>query len=61
MSRGAQPFTQNDVTKALKGAAKAGLEVQRVEIERGKIVLVTGKPTDISTPPFPVENPWDNV
>jgi hypothetical protein len=44
MSRGAQKFKQGDVTKALKGAVKAGLNVQRVEIDRdGKIVMFTGK------------------
>jgi hypothetical protein len=44
MSRGAQTFRQGDVTKALKGAVKAGLKVERVEIDRdGKIVVFTGK------------------
>jgi hypothetical protein len=44
MSRGAQRFTQSDITRAAKGAADAGLNVQRVEIERdGKIVVFTGK------------------
>jgi hypothetical protein len=44
MSRGAQRFTQSDITRAPKGAADAGLNVQRVEIERdGKIVVFTGK------------------
>jgi hypothetical protein len=44
MSRRAQPFTQFDVTRAAKGAVKAGLTVQRVEIDReGKIILFTGK------------------
>ncbi|WP_192740836.1 hypothetical protein [Bradyrhizobium sp. OAE829] len=39
MSRGAQTFKQGDVTKAVKGAVNAGLEVQRVEIDQaGKIV-----------------------
>jgi hypothetical protein len=37
-------FTQTDVTRAAKGAVKAGLTVQRVEIDReGKIILFTGK------------------
>ena len=32
MSRGANTFKQGDVTKALKGAEKAGLKVQRAEV-----------------------------
>jgi hypothetical protein len=44
MSRGAHTFKQGDLTRAVKGAVKAGLSVQRVEIDpTGKIVLVTGK------------------
>jgi hypothetical protein len=44
MSRSAQPFTQGDITRAVKGAVKAGLNVQRFEIDRdGKIVVFTGK------------------
>jgi hypothetical protein len=46
MSRGAQTFKQGDLTKAAKGVAKAGLPVQRVEIDRdGKIVVIVGKPS----------------
>ena len=56
MSRGAQTFTQNDVTKACKGAVKAGLEIQRVEIEAGKIVIFAGKPPDAKS-----ANEWDSV
>jgi len=45
MSRSAQPFTQGDITRAVKGAVKAGLNVQRFEVDRdGKIVVFTGKP-----------------
>jgi hypothetical protein len=32
MSRGAQSFKQGDVTKALRGAEKAGFKVQRAEV-----------------------------
>jgi hypothetical protein len=49
MSRSAQPFTQSDITRAVKGAVKAGLTVQRFEVDRdGKIVVFTGK-----TPKYP--------
>ncbi|MET4847183.1 hypothetical protein [Bradyrhizobium japonicum] len=58
MSRGAQTFKQGDVTKALKGAVKAGLSVQRVEIDKdGKIILITGE----MLPSAATGNEWDNV
>jgi hypothetical protein len=58
MSRGDQTFKQGDVTKAAKGAAKAGLNVRRIEIDRdGKIVVITGQPDQ-----SPHElNEWDTV
>ena len=44
MSRIVQPFKQGDITKAVRGAVKAGLDVQRVEIDRdGRIVVIAGK------------------
>jgi len=43
-SRGACTFKQQDVTRALRATVAAGIEVQRVEIDKeGRIVLVTGK------------------
>jgi hypothetical protein len=60
MSRAPQTFKQNDVTKACKGAVRAGLMVQRVEIDQaGKIVVFAGKPADpqIAQP----VNEWDGV
>ena len=61
MSRGAQNFKQRDVTKACKGAVRAGLEIQRVEIDQatGKIVVFAGKPADpqIAKP----ANEWDSI
>lgn len=61
MSRGAQTFKQGDVTKALKAAEKAGVEVQRFEIDpaTGKIVVFAGKP-DESQKAKPA-NEWDAV
>jgi hypothetical protein len=42
MSRGIQVFKQTDVTKAIKGAQNAALDVCRFEIDRaGKIALVS--------------------
>jgi hypothetical protein len=44
MSRGALKITEREVTRALKGAAKAGVNVSRVEIDKkaGKLTLFTG-------------------
>jgi len=50
-------FTQADVVRALRGAKEAGLDVVRIEIDRdGKIVVITGKPTEASA-----INEWDKV
>jgi hypothetical protein len=44
-----QTFKKCDVTRAVKGAAAAGIDVRRVEIDReGKIVVIAGAPA--STP-----------
>jgi hypothetical protein len=45
MSRGALKITEREVTRALRGAAKAGVNVSRVEIDKkaGKLTLFTGK------------------
>ncbi len=45
MSRAPSNFRQNDVTRALKGARAAGVEIARVEIGKdGQIIVVAGKP-----------------
>lgn len=47
---------QSDVTRAIKGAKGAGIQIGRVEIEGGKIVLVAaGNPSDGG------RNEWDEV
>ena len=40
MSRGAQTFRRTDVTKAVKGAIAAGMDVRRVEIDRDGTIVV---------------------
>jgi hypothetical protein len=51
MKRAPSPFRQQDVTRAIKGAVAAGVDIARVEIDRtGKIVIVTGKPLDATSP-----------
>ena len=47
MARGPCTFRQHDVTRALRATVAAGIEVQRIEIDKdGKIVVVTGKLPD---------------
>ena len=58
MARRPCTFRQGDVTRALRAAKAAGLDVHRVEIDRaGKIIVVTGKPD------YPADdasrNEWD--
>jgi len=44
MSRTPSAFRQTDLTRAIKGARNAGLEVTRAEISKdGKIVIVMGQ------------------
>ena len=54
MSRGAQSFKQGDVTKAVKGVVKAGLEVQRVEWEAGRSWSLSAREMSVSPPTKPV-------
>jgi hypothetical protein len=46
MSRSIQAFRETDVAKALRAAFKAGMEVQRFEIERGGKIVVIGRSHD---------------
>jgi hypothetical protein len=62
MSRGQQTFKQRDVTKAIKATVKAGVPVERVEIDKnGKIVIVTAKAEDAVNGDNPGKNEWDRV
>ena len=57
MARGPNRFKQRDLTRALRGAKAAGIEVGRVEIDQaGKISVVIGPPkasSDLATPETP--------
>jgi hypothetical protein len=64
MSRRPCTFKQQDVTRVLRAAAAAGIEVQRIEVGKdGKIIVVTGKAAAAETNTEIAErtNPWDNV
>jgi formyltetrahydrofolate synthetase len=42
MSRGPCSFKQSDITKAVKAVVAAGVQVERVEVDKaGKIIIVT--------------------
>jgi hypothetical protein len=61
MSRGQQTFKQRDVTKAIKGTVKAGIAVERVEIDKnGKIIIVTAK-SEAASGNNLEKNEWDGV
>jgi hypothetical protein len=50
-------FRKRDLEVALETIRKAGLEIARIEIERGRLILIAGKPGE---PPQPV-NPFDGA
>jgi hypothetical protein len=55
MSR-ARPFTQSDITRAIKGAVMAGVQVGRVEIAADKIIVIAGAPETAAPPIEPTED-----
>lgn len=60
MARGRCTFRQQDATRAARAAIAAGLQVQRIEIDKdGKIVVVTGG-AEISAA-APETNEWDGI
>jgi hypothetical protein len=60
MPRGPCTFRQKDVTRALRATVAAGIPVQRVEIDNGKIVVVAGEPQE-QTAEDRRENEWDRI
>jgi hypothetical protein len=59
MSRGPYTFRQTDLTRAIKGARAAGIDVARIEIEKdGRIVIL---PTQSAAVPETARNEWDEV
>ena len=52
-------FKQADVTRAIKGAQKAKVQIACVKIgPDGTIALIPGQPSDMSQSPS--HNPWDD-
>jgi hypothetical protein len=62
MSRAKHAFKQSHLTKALRATVKAGIGIERVEIDKGgKIIIVTSRPEDAANPENPGKNEWDGV
>jgi hypothetical protein len=62
MGRGPCSFTKRDVETAVKAVLAAGCEVARVEIDKsGKIVVLTGNPSEVGTECREGANPWDTI
>jgi hypothetical protein len=60
MARAPSTFRQQDVTRAVKAVAAAGVHIARVEIDKaGKIVIITadatGRPGEMEA------NEWDRI
>jgi hypothetical protein len=61
MARAPSTFRQQDVTKAVKAVAAAGVHIARVEIDKtGNIVIITvdatGRPGEMTE-----ANEWDRI
>ncbi len=58
MSRGLHAFKESDLTKAIRGARKAGLAVTRFEVDRnGRITIIIAGKAEAE----PDANEWDIV
>jgi hypothetical protein len=61
MARAPTTFRQQDVTRAVKAVAAAGVHIARVEIDKtGKIVIITADPTD-GLGEMTEANEWDRI
>jgi hypothetical protein len=61
MARAPSTFRQQDVTRAVKAVAAAGVNIARVEIDKaGKIVIITTGVADQPAESAEV-NEWDRV
>ena len=61
MTRAPSTFRQQDVTRAVRAVAAAGVHIARVEIDKtGKIVIITADATGRSGEKMEA-NEWDRV
>jgi hypothetical protein len=60
MTRGPSIFRQQDITKAIKGATKAGINIARIEVAKdGRIVIIpAAEGAQIGAGE---ENEWDRI
>jgi hypothetical protein len=62
MTRAPATFRQQDVTKAVKAVAAAGVHIARVETDKaGKIVIITTDATENQSGESAEVNEWDRV
>jgi hypothetical protein len=63
MTRSRSTFRQQDVTRAVKAVAAAGVDIARVEVDReGTIRIIAANASGASRPsPGDAGNPWDEV
>lgn len=62
MPKGNLLFKERDVSRAIRGVTKAGVAVERVEIdsETGNIAVITRSP-ELSSAPLVGDNEWDEM
>jgi hypothetical protein len=61
MARSPCIFKQQDITRAIKGATKAGVNIRRIEIAKdGRIVIITAAEVAVQIGPGE-DNEWDQV
>jgi hypothetical protein len=60
MSRTAPTFKQGDMTRAIRGAERAGLKVARAEVRTDGSILLDFDPP-ATAPQDPNANEWDTV
>jgi hypothetical protein len=61
-SRAPSAFRQQDVTRAIRAAVAAGVDIARVEVTKaGTIVIVTTAAAAVPTQEGSAGNPWDQA
>ncbi|HKD25937.1 MAG TPA: hypothetical protein VKC66_08445 [Xanthobacteraceae bacterium] len=62
MARAPSKFRQGDITRAVKGAIAAGVEVREILVDTdGKIRVIARKPDDPARGHLEEANEWDSV
>ena len=54
-------LTKSAFGAVIKAAMDAGMDVDRVEFEKGKVTIFAGKSGELSGQVFESPNPWDEV